>query len=180
MQFAINDGRVDAARSSRNELSARGRLTATILDCAQRQDEGSTNLSEIRVTLDEVLVHDCRFPFHLAAYVKERCGCTRVAIALLVEAANRVGVARRRAGRPCVLPFALRPLVHRVVRTPSEAAYAMAYQVRHFGWAMPTPLRAALTEVVHRNGGTSRICADGEEAVSRAPRRVPQPVLATA
>jgi hypothetical protein len=85
-----------------------------------------------------VLAQDARFPFHLAAYVREKTGRKRLALALLVETANR---ARRVA-------FSLRPVVARLVREGPDAAYVMAYQVRHFGWAMPSALRMALEEVV--------------------------------
>lgn len=131
-------------------LSARGRLTAAVTALAEQPETDAALLARAREALDEVLTADARFPFHLAAYVTERLHRPRVAVALLVEASNRVVEARRRAGRPATAPPSLRPLVHRIVRTPSEAAYAMAWQVRHFGWAMPTILRASLSDVLQR------------------------------
>lgn len=182
MQPVQNIQHIDEFRGTRQGLSPRGRLTATLLALAEEQQtDASINLSDLADVLDEVLALDCRFPFHLAAFVKEKIGRTRVAVALLVEAANRVGESRRRAGRSMVLPFALRPLVHRIVGTAADAAYAMAYQVRHFGWAMPTPLRLSLTEVLHRSGDTSLNVDDADPAPSAAPaRRALQPILASA
>ena len=158
-------------------LSARGRLTARLLEIAEHVPDGPLTLAAIRETLDDVLVQDCRFPFHLAAFLKGRMGASRVAIALLVEASNRVGLLRRRQGQDAVLPFALRPIVLRVVENSGEAAYAMAYQVRHHGWAMPTPLRASLNEVLQRCA--VRVDAPCAMASASSSRRV-QPVLASA
>jgi hypothetical protein len=173
---------VKVGRGPHGGLSARGRLTATVLDLAEQPSpETLGQLAELRDTLDDVLALDCRFPFHLAAFVKEKIGRSRLAVALLVEAANRVGESRRRAGRNSGLPFALRPLVHRIVHTPGEAAYAMAYQVRNFGWAMPTPLRVALTDVVGRPSEGASGPDESDPAHSRRPAsRALQPVLASA
>lgn len=178
MQPVQNNLKANVVRSPRQGLSARGRLTATVLQLAELQSDAPVNLEHLRDALDEVLVLDCRFPFHLAAFVKEKVGHSRVAVALLVEAANRVRDSRRQAGRTSLLPFALRPLVHRVVWTQGEAAYAMAYQVRHFGWAMPTPLRAALGDVVGRTRARAGETADDSDPVHS--RRPLQPVLASA
>lgn len=131
-------------------LSARGRLTAAVLALAEHPEADAALLTRTREALEEVLAADARFPFHLAAYVTERLGRPRVAVALLVEASNRVVEARRKAGRLATAPPSLRPLVHRIVRSPGDAAYAMAWQVRHFGWAMPTVLRASLSDVLQR------------------------------
>lgn len=162
-------------------LSARGRLTAAVLALAEQPETDVALLTRTRVALDEVLAADARFPFHLAAYVTERLDRPRVAVALLVEASNRVVEARRRAGRPGSAPPSLRPLVHRIVRSPVDAAYAMAWQVRHFGWSMPTVLRASLSDVLQRTRDQEGAEDEAEPAHSTRPApRVPQPVLVSA
>lgn len=163
------------------ELSARGRLTAAVLALAERPESDAGLLSRTRDVLDEVLVADARFPFHLAAYVTERLDRPRVAVALLVEASNRVVDVRRRAGRVATAPLSLRTLVRRIVRGPGDAAYAMAWQVRHFGWGMPSMLRASLTDVLQR----TREPQDGDDEAdpahsSRPAPRALQPALVPA
>lgn len=133
---------------SESRLSTRGRLTEKVLELTDVEQDPGAGLHGLGSLLDDVLSHDARFPFHLAAYVSEKHEATRLAVALLVECANRVSLLRRKAGRSSTLPFSLRPLVTRVVRTGTDAAYAMAYQVRHFGWGMPSGLRQALSEVL--------------------------------
>ncbi|MBM3465699.1 MAG: hypothetical protein FJX76_26710 [Armatimonadetes bacterium] len=129
-------------------LSARGRLTADVLELTQEREERATlSLQKVRGLLDEVLEQDVRFPFHLAAYLQERFGARRLAVALLVESANRAQQCGRLAERG-TLPFSLRPLVARVIEGSSDAAWAMAYQVHHFGWSMPASLRVALSDVL--------------------------------
>ncbi len=154
---------VEEVPTPRERMSARGRLTARVLEMVQGAADGNLSLQKLRPQLEEVLATDSRYPFHLAAYLQEKLGQKQVAVALLVEAANLVTDCRRRAGRPSELPFSLRPLVARVVRNAGEAALAMSYQVRHFGWHMPRPLRAALAQVVKEHGGES--ASDSSDAV---------------
>lgn len=165
----VFENRMDSVeRGPKNGLSARGQLTAAMVELAAVHENESFDLRKVRDLLEEVLAIDSRFPFHLAAFLREKMGGTRVSVALLVEATNRVAGSRRRSGRSAVLPFSLRPIVHRVVRQSADAAYAMAYQVRHFGWAMPTPLRVALTEVLSRDEAAVR--EPSEEADVPLPR----------
>lgn len=155
-------------------IAARNRLTAQILEVArERESRAVASLPALRGVVDEVLAQDPRFPFHLAAWVSERMGQRRLGVALLVEAANRMRDCRRSAGRPGAPPFSLRPLVGRVVTRASDAAYAMAYQVHHFGWSMPGGLRTALNEVLEHErvrGGQEAAVEDGEVALSVAAR----------
>lgn len=155
--------------------SARGRLTAGVLEIAQeRRSRAALSLQQMRDVLDEVLTQDLRFPFHLAAWLQERMGQKRLAVALLVEAANRIQCSRRQAGRTGNLPFSLRPLVARVVEDAPDAAYAMAYQVHHFGWGMPSALRLALSEVLD---GVQRRGHGAEDVEPALAPPTPRPML---
>ena len=125
-------------------LSARGRLTSLVLEMAETPEADAA----LRALLDEVVALDVRFPFELAVHLQEELGRSRVAAVVLVEASNRCFGARRRSGRTIALPLSLRPLMHRALCAPADAAYALAWQVSRYGWVVPALLRATLSEVL--------------------------------
>ncbi|NDD27430.1 MAG: hypothetical protein EB084_04105 [Proteobacteria bacterium] len=134
--------------ASQPRQSARGRLTSLVLEMAETPESDAALLDALRALLDEVVALDVRFPFELAVHLQEELGRSRVAAVVLVEASNRCFGARRRLGRTIALPLSLRPLMHRALCAPADAAYALAWQVSRYGWVVPALLRATLSEVL--------------------------------